>query len=130
MDVAREHLTGEPTDHRVKRDGDRDLSFRGWLLGESEHGSGGDYPSDWTRGVDVSIYLTTGGNWVTARRSWSSWQGESDSHDAAVHDTPNAALAWLIEDAGGVLGPASKQAWESACDSYPPLRDHETERVE
>lgn len=132
MDMLRKKLGGEPKAHRVTRDGARDLSFRGWLIGQGDHGSGGNsgYACDWNRGVHVYIYLTTGGNLITMVDRWSCWQGEDGSGDAAIHRTPEAALAWLVDDAGGILGVASKEAWEAACQAYPPLAGMETEAVE
>ena len=121
---------GKPKPVRVTRDGARDLSFRGWLLGEAEHGHGGQYPSDWTRGVRVRIYMTIGGRYVAAVLRWTRWQGEADQHSAAVLDDGDAVLAWLEEDAGGRLGVASKDAWQRACEAYPPLADMETERID
>jgi hypothetical protein len=96
--------------HRVKRDGARDLSFRGWRIGCGSHGGGVG------RGVEVAVYLTTGGRIITAVKRWTSWQGEHDCYTAAAHRTAAAALAWLCDDASGQLGRASKEAWEEACD--------------
>jgi hypothetical protein len=94
---------------RVKRDGDRDFEFRGWQLGMGSRDSGVG------RGVDVVIYLTTGGRIITKIKRWTSWQNEVDRHAAAAHRTAAAALQWLRDDSGGELGRASKAAWEEAC---------------
>ena len=117
--------------HRVVRDGDRDLVFTGRLVGEGSHGTGGNsgYRKDWTRGTDVRVYLTDKGLVVTTVHQWSRWQGEGDLHRAAVHGTPADALDWLVADCGGELGPASKEAWESACADAPELAGHDVEEV-
>ncbi len=122
---------GEET-FRVSRDGARDLVFVGRLVGEGEHGTGGSsgYARDWTRGTVVKIYLTAGRRIVTAVHQWSRWQGEGDLYRAAAHETGAAALAWLVDDCGGVLGPASKAAWEAACASCPELAGQDVEGVE
>jgi hypothetical protein len=117
--------------HRITRDGERDLGFTGRVVGAGTCGTGGSsgYACDWNRGTDVNIYLTVGGRIVTAVHQWSMWQGERDSYRAAVHDTPAAALVWLVEDAGGELGPASKEAWEEACSEAPELAGQDVEEV-
>jgi len=121
----------EPGEHRVERDGDRDLQFAGWMLGEGEHGTGGEVPSDWTRGITVRVFLTTGGRLITASRRWSRWEGASETSSAAAHDSPEAALAWLRGDASkGKLGPASKDAWEAACAAWPQLAGQDVERID
>lgn len=107
--------------HTVTRDGDLDLTFTGRKVGEGSHGHPGDYPHDWNRGTNVTLYLTESRRIVTAVRQWSKWQGERDSYRAAVHDTADAALSWLVEDAGGDLGPASKEAWLAAAETEPEL---------
>ena len=92
----------------VRRDGDRDLSFEGVLLGSGsmETGTG--------RGTDVSLFKTKSGKYVVSVRAWTAWEGEHDSHRAGVCDTAEVVLDWLVQDAGGQLGRASKEALESA----------------
>jgi len=107
----------------VRRDGDRDLEFRGVLLG-----SGAMKNGTW-RGTNVDIYRTASGRYVMAVRAWTQWQGEHDSHRAAVCDTPEEVLAWLRQDAGGALGPASKGALEEAAGADPGLAAVLTERI-
>ena len=102
-------------DHRIKRDGNLDIVFDGEEIGSGSYGTGGEYRSDWNRGTDVSIYLTRSKQIVTDVTQWSRWQGEDSLHRAAVHSTAADALQWLVDDCGGSLGPASKEAWERAC---------------
>ena len=114
--------------YRVERDGNLDLVFTGEKIGEGSYGTGGEHSGDWTRGTDVQIYLTEGGSIVTDVTQWSRWQGESSVHRAAVHSTGGEALAWLIADCHGDLGPASKEAWEEACKNAA-LADQDVEEV-
>jgi hypothetical protein len=113
---------GEPQQYRVARDGVRDLAFRGWLLGEGDRSfAGGPYTT-------VEVYLTAAGAIVTSVEQGTMGEGVGSAR-AAAHETPEAALAWLIEDAGGELGPASKEAWEAAGSAYPPIAEHAVERI-
>lgn len=107
--------------YTVTRDGDLDLTFTGRLVGSGEHGSGGTsgYACDWNRGTKVCLYLTAAGHVVTAVHYWSQWQGESESDIAAVHAGGAEALAWLVDQDGGELGPASKEAWTQAAEAEP-----------
>lgn len=119
-----------PEHHRIERDGDRDLQFSGWLLGEGVTGNGGDYASNWTRGVHVNIYLTTGGNLVCHTERWSNWVGEGERHTAAVCRDAGEVLSWLRNDTcDGQLGRAGKKAWGMACDVWTPLTDDDVEVV-
>ena len=119
----------ENTQCRLEREGGLDLVFRGWEIGEGSNGSGGGSGCyrDWTRGVDVTIYATVGGQLVTYRRHWSRWQGESETHKAAVHQTAESALAWLSPE--GVFFPAEQDAWEEACGTLPALKGLDVEEI-
>jgi len=94
--------------HTVRRDGDRDLEFIGQALGY------GEMETSTGRGTVVQVYRTKGGRYVVSVRQWTQWQGEHDSYRAAVCGRAADVLAWLIEDAGGQLGRASKEALEAA----------------
>jgi len=109
--------------YRVARDGARDLTFRGWLLGEGDRSMGATGPY-----TTVEIYLTEAGAIVASVEQGTMGEGVGSAR-AAAHDTPEAALAWLIEDAGGELGPASKEAWEAAGEKYPPIAEHAVETI-
>jgi len=114
----------------VKRDGDRDLHFRGRQVGAGEFGVG-EFWEDWNRGTRVTIYITAGGKIITAVLQWSRWQGETpELNRAAVHATADEALAWLTRDSGGTLGRASKEAWAEACSIAPELAGQDVEEVE
>lgn len=127
MSEKQAHYEPAPEELRVPRDGDRDLAFSGRRLAEETRTS-----RDETRGTTVAIYVTVGGNLVTAVQQWESKKGRRQvaAARAAVHDLPDQALDWLKQDAGGELGPASKGAWESACRAWPELSALEVERVE
>lgn len=126
---------GEPKRYRVERDGDRDLAFRGWRIGEGSDGSGGTsgYAHDWNRGTDVRIYVTTGGNYVIYKRYWSCWQGERERHEAAIHRSSTAALAAMRRtdcDYERGLDRAEKEAWVEACGHYSGLDGQDVEQVD
>lgn len=133
MDINIKALTadlGTPTDIRIERDGDLDVAFTGWPIGTGAHGAGGNAGTDgWTRGTEVTVYLATTGQIAIHVRQWTRWQGEHDRNRAGVANTAAKALAWLREDAGGSLGPASKQAWEEACSNLPQLEGADVQRL-
>lgn len=116
--------------YHIPRDGDRDLSFRGLLVGSGRHGSGGNsgFCGDWTRGVDAEIYVTAGGKIVLHRHYWSKWQGEGDRHEATVCTTAGAALDWLCDD-DGQLRVAEKEAWRTACHNVAELAGEDYEVI-
>jgi hypothetical protein len=118
--------------YRITRDGDRDLTFHGCLIGTGSQGSGGSsgYECDWDVGTEVEIYETRAGTIVTAVRQWSRWQGMDDSHRAAAHTDGASAYRWLLEDCGGEsLGRASKEAWTQACENCSLLTGRDVEEV-
>jgi len=92
----------------IKRDGDRDLEFLGRILGTSS------MKTDTGRGTDVGIFQTEGGKYIVSVHQWTQWENERDLHRAGVCDGPQAVLDWLLDDCGGNLGPASKEAIEAA----------------
>jgi hypothetical protein len=113
---SRAHL-GPPDTMEVRRDGDLDITFSGWVLGDGDKGT-----------TQVVVYGTVGGNLITESRR-SAFGRPSGVHRAAVHKTPDEALAWLRADNGGSLGEASKLAWMEACEAWPELKGCATERV-
>lgn len=111
---------------KVERDDNRPLQFQGYLIGWNEV----DF-STVPRGTQVSIYVTKGNKIVTAVHQWQ--RGEKDErqrYKAGAHQTPETALEWLIEDGGGKLGRASREAWEAACSLWPSLQGHEVEVID
>lgn len=130
--MAQAHeLLGEPQELRIVRDGDRDIQAKGWKIGEGDsrdHLGHGIPWNDATRWTLIKVYLTTGGNLVAKIVRRSKWQGERDRDDAKVCRTPAEALTFLCEGDG--LRDASKDAWEAACQTWPPLAAEECEVVE
>ncbi len=108
----------------VRRDGDRDLEFTGVQLGAGAMDTGTG------RGTDVTIYRTAGGRYVVGVRAWTAWQDERDSHRAGVCEDAAQVLAWLRQDAGGILGQASKDALEDAAQHDEELAAVLVERVD
>lgn len=119
-----------PEEHRLERDGDRDVSFTGWEIGEGRIGERGKSLHDSSRGTTVMIYLTEGGRYLAHVVQWSAWEGDSLRRVLGPADDGEELLALLVEDAGGELGRASKEAWEAACAAWPDLGEHETERID
>ena len=117
--------------YTLTRDGDRDLTFTGWRVGEGEHGSGGTsgYECDWNRGVKVRIYLTRGGRAVVSRRHWARGQGAGESHEADLYDSAEALLTGL-RDEDGRLRAAEKIAWDDACGNVAGLEIAKHEVIE
>jgi len=110
----------------VERDNNRPLQFRGYLIGWNRV----DYATV-PRGTQVSIFVTRSGKIITAVHQWQrSEKLERQRHDAGVHQTPEDALEWLIQDGNGKLGRASREAWEIACSVWSPLQGHEVEVID
>jgi hypothetical protein len=104
--------------YKLARSGDRPLRFTGYRLAEGESGSGGQYRSDWTRGVIVRIYRVAGESFLTRyvvhRDRWSRWEGETGHDEALVVHGAEALLA-ALRDEDGELRRAELEAWETAC---------------
>lgn len=129
---------GTPTQFVLPRDGDRDLSFSGWLVGEAQQviptsfrNTGGNDP--YKKVVEVRIYLTPGGAIITACHRYEQPLDGSAVRaatiTAAAHRKFEDAISWLKADAGGKLGQAGKAAWVNACRSIPELQAQEYEHV-
>lgn len=88
--------------------------------------------------MTVSIYATVGGKYITqiergelkdssGPRAGVAMPAQSK---AAVHESGDAAYAWLLADGKGKLRAVSKAAWEEACSKWPTLHGHDIEIVE
>ena len=148
----------DPQDYVLKRDGDRDLGFKGWRIGYAEESS--SWSASETRGVKVSIFATTKQNLVLQACRWSEVEGDVDLNDEdpladwverkedcsiGFFDPEDKggwgekdewipggiehALDWLRKDARGKLGPTSKAAWVQACANWVTLKDQGVETV-
>jgi hypothetical protein len=118
---------------KLERDSNLPMQFKGKLLGSNVV-----VPED-ARGTFVSIYVTQRGKIITHVYQWQRvdpWEGEGEAplkrsrNSAAVHVNGPDALAWLIQDGGGNLGSASRQAWEAACANYPALHGQDVEIID
>lgn len=115
---------GPPESIPILIDNGLDGRANAWLLGTGEIGSK-------KRGTRVKIWITPGGTLLTNVTTWQSatFEGDFDSSSShgQWHETPQAALDWLIRDGGGKLGTASKEAWKHACTTFEPMLGmHET----
>jgi hypothetical protein len=118
-------LDGVLREFTLERDDNRPLRFQGYLVGFHE------IDLDVPRGTAVLVFVTKSGKIVTSVYQWQrDAKRERERHDAAAHDTAEGALDWLIQDGGGCLGRVSRQAWERACATWPPLQGYNVEVVE
>ena len=122
----------------VERDGNLPLQFEGYIIGQNT------IEEVEARGTRVSIYVTKRGKIITHVYQWqrqdpAMWANSGNDGNppikrsrnaAAAHEETQAALAWLIQDGGDSLGSASREAWEIACESWPPLQGQAVEIVD
>ncbi len=135
--------TMEPLEKfRLERDDARDLTFLGWMIGEGEVGTGArreltvdpddEDPAEFAyeRGTTVRIYVVAPSDKLVVHViRWLHW-GEIEKFELAVVDGPEHLLEALTASNGGKLGSASRQAWNQACEKYPPLQPLATESLE
>lgn len=111
-------------EHRVERDTDYDLVFRGTLLASHRNSVDGD------RWTEVDLFRTEGGAFVVAVR-FGSASRPTMKHDARACSTPEEVVAWMRESSGGKLGTVSKAVLRQAHERHPdlfPLRPVEVVR--
>jgi len=94
----------------VTRDGDRDLRFTGEKVA-SVSGRANSGP-DSNRWSEIRIYLTAAGAYVAQRVQRTLWEGEEDTADAAVCETPRSVRGFLTYD--DVLSDLAKEALTEA----------------
>ncbi len=125
-------LFGEPQRTVIIRDGDRDLTFDGWLISSVEEEVQGTKP-ELTYTIEAHIHLTKGESLVThvVRRSASGNVGRGNQ-SVGVHEPGDskAAIEWLKQNNHGRLGRVSKAAWVKACEAWPKLADQAVEHIE
>lgn len=123
-------MNTEPTytTHEITRDNDRNLRFEGRSLGHGEQGNS-MYRADWNRWTVVEIYETESGRYVVAITSYTKWEGERDRSRALIIDTAEELIPALVEDAGGHLGSASKEALENAAKKCEAIAAHICEEI-
>lgn len=123
---------GQPEPRNFAKDGGLDIAVVGaWTIGFGQTLAKRDAQSS-QRGTDVEVLLTASGRLVTTRNSWTRTVDGSreESQRSEVHETPDGAYRWLVNDGNGKLGPASKAAWVQACRTFGPMAGLEFERVE
>lgn len=113
-------------EHVLERDGDLPLRFWGDKIGTASHTRDGRRGEC---GTEVNIYVTSSGKLVTEVFQWNV-EKSRPRRKAQAHSTPSEALAWLKQDANGVLGTTSKEAWLKACETYEPLAEFATEKID
>lgn len=112
----------------VKRDGLRDLRFKGEKLAFAS--------GRWTNGVERNrwserrLYKTASGKYVVHSAYRTCWQGESDSDDAVVCDSPQEVYDFLIGENDGRLSLLAKELLEEAAKKERVFSDLLVEEVE
>ena len=90
----------------VKRDGDRDIKFKGELIAEawsSSDRASGNYSGSTGRSTELELYRTAKGKYVCSSIGRTQWQGEHDRYSAMVCDTVEDVQAffehgWLAKE--------------------------------
>lgn len=98
----------------IKRDGEKDLRFTGKVIASaSGRWSNG---REQNRFDEITVYRTSGGNYVLHQEYITFWQGESCTSEAAIYKTPaelNHALGAptneLIKEILADLGPCFEE---------------------
>jgi hypothetical protein len=109
---------------RVKRDGEKDLSFTGQLVASAS--------SQWVNGKDqtrwneIEVYQTAGGKWVYSRAYITRWQGEACSNEAHIFETAEQLVDYLAE---GGLTPIGKEILEQLAKVNPDFERLEVEEI-
>ncbi len=107
--------------------GSRDIHADCWEIGRGRIEAGDPKARRYT---EVKIWLTPGGTLITTKTvGTTDGPVHTDSSTGSPHATPAAAYQWLLDDGKGKLGPASKQAWVTACRAVPPMAEFEYERI-
>ena len=111
-------MTEETKHFTVTRDGKKDLTFAGVLIGSgSDHEHQGPQNSRWS---EIDIYRTDSGKYIVAQVYRTRWQGEEDSHRAEVCESAAAVLElleWEDEEGNGGLSNLAKEALEAAAEN-------------
>jgi len=128
-----------PQPHRVRRDGERDLSFQGWRLAEAcvERGRPVGSYGDRERKTCVSIFVTVGAKLVVevcrVQNTVSDLSGAVSAEidvESLVTESADEILAFLKSSNRGSFGQASREAWNMACEKFPPLAPYATEHID
>lgn len=110
----------------LERENNRPLRFTGHLIGWNQAD-----PENEPRGTQVQIFVTRSNKIVIAVYQWQHKEDLArERHKAWVVTSPEEAFESLIEDGGGKLGRASREAWDRACSTWPSFRGHEVEVID
>lgn len=106
----------------LERTGERNLRFKGKMLGSaSSHRINGVEQNRWT---EYEIYKTETGKYVVAISSITCWQGEVNSYQVEVCNTPEEVYNFLTDSDGYgycLLSNQAKKALEEAAEKEPEL---------
>lgn len=75
---------------KVKRDGERDLSFTGELIATAEtspNNARSDYSGSVGQWTELELYRTAAGKYICSRAEKTQWQGSNHSYEAAAAGT-------------------------------------------
>ena len=102
----------------VTRDGKKDLSFTGVLIGSgSDHEHQGPQNTRWS---EIDMYRTDSGKYVVAQVYRTQWQGEEGSRRAEVVGSPAEVLElleWEDDEGSSGLSNLAKEALEAAAEN-------------
>ena len=108
-------VLGPPEEQLVSTMTGQNLQAIAWRIGFGQQIFNGTVEQG--RGTDVTILMTTTGSLVTVRVNWSHSHGRANGAvSSAMHETVEAAVAWLLADGHGQLLPSARQAWLEACE--------------
>ena len=123
----------ETKEFTIRRDGDRDLRFKGAELAavSSFYHQG---PMN-TRWCELTLYKTEGNKYVVADVNRTRWEGEHDTHSATVCETADDVYAALTDDTeeygGGVtLNGLAKELLEEAAQEDEGFKDLTLEDID
>ena len=110
----------------LEREDNRPLQFTGYLIGWNEVNI-----EEQPRGTKVQIFVTRSSKIVIAVYQWQRKESlERERHKAWVTSSPEEALDSLVQDGGGKLGRASREAWDVACATWPSLKGYDVEVID
>lgn len=133
--------SSDPSEYILERPGDRDLAFRGWVIGHATGRHNDPAATSASRCVSVTIFAVEGGTglvgyacrWIEVRPRDGAEVTEHKNLECSTSahrfQEYEELLEWLKADSGGKLGPTSKEAWVEACEKWEKLAGAKYERL-